>query len=159
MYQIRFHLSSQRTSSIWFNPRKIESCRAMGNMCYENGLQILFISLHYFLSPLANGCELVYHQIGINILFDLCRYACQTMATEAAQLRMITLGALHNIINSNGNKMNFEKISNVKNFLLFRKNRRIDFERRFISNISAIYSSSSGIENNFIFIFYLFESD
>ncbi|CAF0834991.1 unnamed protein product [Adineta ricciae] len=81
---------------------KIESCRAIGNMCYEN----------------ADGCELVLNKIGVGILFDICRYACQR--SDDAQLRMIILGALHNIINSN------EKVAEVifkedlfKIFLLF----------------------------------------
>ncbi|CAF0788502.1 unnamed protein product [Rotaria sordida] len=64
---------------------KIESCRAIGNMCYEN----------------ADGCDLVFNIIGINTLFDVCRYACETNENESEQLRMMTLGALHNIINSN----------------------------------------------------------
>jgi hypothetical protein len=64
----------------------------------------LFHSFLFFfhLFSLANGCELIYNQIGIHTLFDLCRYACQTTVNEGIQLRMITLGALHNIINSNG---------------------------------------------------------
>jgi len=72
-------------------------------MCYENGLinHFNFQSYSSFYS-LANGCELVYNQIGLNTLFDLCRYACQTPVNEGIQLRMITLGALHNMINSNG---------------------------------------------------------
>ncbi|CAF3563140.1 unnamed protein product [Rotaria sp. Silwood2] len=64
---------------------KIESCRAIGNMCYEN----------------ANGCDLVFNIIGINTLFDVCRYSCEIHENESGQLRMMTLGALHNIINSN----------------------------------------------------------
>lgn len=61
--------------------------------------------LSFYLFLLANGCELVSNHIGISTLFDLCRYACQSMANEAAQLRMITLGALHNITNSNGKEI------------------------------------------------------
>lgn len=64
---------------------KLESCRAIGNMCYEN----------------ADGCELVSNEIGLDTLFNICRYACQTKESEGIQLRMIILGALHNIINSN----------------------------------------------------------
>lgn len=79
----------------------------MGNMCYENGSSNLLhrILLIFSLSPLAIGCALVSDQIGIPVLLDLCRYACQSTANEAAQLRMITLGALHNITNSNGNRL------------------------------------------------------
>ncbi|CAF3308573.1 unnamed protein product [Rotaria socialis] len=64
---------------------KIESCRAIGNMCYEN----------------ADGCDLVFNTIGIDNLFDVCRYSCDINETGGEQLRMMTLGALHNIINSN----------------------------------------------------------
>ncbi|CAF0913504.1 unnamed protein product [Rotaria sp. Silwood1] len=64
---------------------KIESCRAIGNMCYEN----------------ADGCDSVFNIIGIDTLFDVCRYSCETNENENGQLRMMTLGALHNIINSN----------------------------------------------------------
>ena len=74
-------------------------------MCYENGLYKIFsVSIDFVLSFSANGCELVYNQIGINTLFDICRYACQTKENESIQLRMIILGALHNIINSNGKR-------------------------------------------------------
>jgi len=87
---------------------KIESCRAIGNMCYENGSKIFVLKtssiLYIYFS--ANGCDLVFNQIGINTLFDTCRYACQTTENESIQLRMMTLGALHNIINSNGKKYN-----------------------------------------------------
>jgi len=58
----------------------------------------------FFIYFSANGCDLVFNQIGINILFDTCRYACEITENESVQLRMMTLGALHNIINSNGNK-------------------------------------------------------
>jgi len=83
---------------------KIESCRAIGNMCYENGFEKKDFLIIFFksVSFLADGCDLVYNTIGINILFDVCRYSCETNETEGVQLRMITLGALHNIINSNG---------------------------------------------------------
>ncbi|CAF0975227.1 unnamed protein product [Adineta steineri] len=64
---------------------KIESCRAIGNMCYEN----------------ADGCDLVANKIGIDTLFDVCRYSCKSSENECIQLRMMILGALHNIINSN----------------------------------------------------------
>jgi len=85
---------------------KIESCRALGNMCYENGLKIFFkhFLLLYLVFFIADGCDLVFNTIGINTLFDVCRYACETHEKEGAQLRMMILGTLHNIINSNGNK-------------------------------------------------------
>ena len=96
-------------------------------------------NLSHPISPLATGCELVSDQIGIPVLLDLSRYACQSTANEAAQLRMITLGALHNITNSNGNEIN--RLGKFQErFCVFRKNRRIDLERRFISNISSLCS-------------------
>ncbi|CAF1116409.1 unnamed protein product, partial [Didymodactylos carnosus] len=64
---------------------QIESCRAVGNMCYEN----------------SDGCELMDKSIGLQRLLDLCRISCKTNDKEGAQLRMMTLGALHNIVNSN----------------------------------------------------------
>ena len=53
-------------------------------------------------SPLAIACDLVAETIGVNTLFDICRHACETKEGKGEQLRMIVLGALHNIINSNG---------------------------------------------------------
>ena len=41
-------------------------------------------------------------KLGVNTLFDVCRYACAAKENEGGQLRMMTLGALHNMINSNG---------------------------------------------------------
>ena len=84
---------------------KIESCRAIGNMCYENGLKIFFKYFYLLFSfILADGCNLLSNMIGINILSDTCRYACAANENEAVQLRMMTLGALHNMINSNGKR-------------------------------------------------------
>jgi hypothetical protein len=60
-----------------------------------------------YLFILADGCDLVYNTIGISILFDVCRYSCETNENEGVQLRMMTLGALHNIINSNGKIKNY----------------------------------------------------
>ncbi len=94
---------------------------------FLNFIFFIFISL-------ANGCDLVYNQIGINPLFDICRYACKTDENEGVQLRMMILGALHNIINSNGTKKK-TKIINIKfavSFFLFRKSSRINIKRRFI---------------------------
>jgi len=69
--------------------------------------KFFFLKLHRFdIYFSANGCDLVFNHIGINTLFDTCRYACQTTENESIQLRMMTLGALHNIINSNGKKYN-----------------------------------------------------
>ena len=48
------------------------------------------------------ACDLVAETIGVNTLFDICRHACETNDGKSEQLRMIVLGALHNIINSNG---------------------------------------------------------
>jgi hypothetical protein len=74
-------------------------------MCYENGLKIFFkYSFYYIYLFIADGCDLVFNRIGINTLFDVCRYGCETHEKEGAQLRMMILGTLHNIINSNGNK-------------------------------------------------------
>jgi len=64
---------------------KIESCRAIGNMCYEHG----------------DACEIVLEKFGPKPFFDLCRVACANEESQCEQLRMMTLGALHNMINSN----------------------------------------------------------
>ena len=44
---------------------------------------------------------MVVNEIGIKTMLDVCRCACQTTGQDGEQLRMMTLGALHNIINSN----------------------------------------------------------
>lgn len=74
----------------------------MGNMCYENGLNSLHFYFLLIVYILADGCELVFNTIGIESLFNVCRFSCQSNEPECGQLRMMTLGALHNIINSNG---------------------------------------------------------
>jgi hypothetical protein len=58
---------------------------------------------------LADGCDIVLEKLGINTLFDVCRYACAAKENEGGQLRMMTLGALHNMINSNGKEQNNSK--------------------------------------------------
>ena len=85
----------------------------------------------------ADGCELVLNKIGVGILFDICRYACQR--PDNTQLRMIILGALHNIINSNGKyKL---KLVGLNWFILFLKKKSQKWYSR------KIYSK---------FFFYLF---
>jgi hypothetical protein len=64
---------------------------------------LIFYSISFSRVFLADGCDLMSKEIGLEILLDVCRYSCETNEKEGGQLRMMTLGALHNIINSNGN--------------------------------------------------------
>ena len=62
----------------------------------------LFYRQDNFICRSAEGCDLVLEKLGVKTLFDVCRYACESHENESEQLRMMTLGALHNMINSNG---------------------------------------------------------
>lgn len=70
-----------------------------GNRIDRRSVRSFFLSL----SLVEEACDLVMEHIGVSTLFDVCRFSCQTTGTDGEQLRVMTLGALHNIINSNGN--------------------------------------------------------